>query len=117
MRRLSLAATVLLLSLAACKPGAETEKPSGPLLGPDLITAERTACEKSGGRLVSGGKAARGALICLHTTQDGGKHCTRAGQCEGDCLARGNVCAPVRPLFGCNDILGADGSRATLCRD
>jgi hypothetical protein len=46
-----------------------------------------------------------------------GKACTRQSQCEGYCLARSGTCAPITPMFGCNDILQDDGREVTLCLD
>lgn len=71
------------------------------------------SCERSGGRIVSAGKG----KTCLHDTRDAGKQCTRATECESDCLARSGTCAPARPMFGCNEILMNEGQRAMLCRD
>lgn len=72
------------------------------------------ACERRKGvwtRTESGSRA------CVHYTRDGGKECRRAGDCEGECLARSGSCAPIRPLFGCNDILDDTGRRMTSCLD
>jgi hypothetical protein len=54
---------------------------------------------------------------CVTLTRDGGKACTRQSQCEGYCLARSGTCAPITPMFGCNDILQDDGREVTLCLD
>ena len=32
-------------------------------------------------------------------------------------LARSGTCAPITPMFGCNDILQDDGREVTLCLD
>ena len=57
------------------------------------------------------------AKVCQHEMPDSGRQCTKAGDCQGDCLARSRTCAPVRPLFGCNAILMDNGQTAVLCRD
>ena len=79
------------------------------------LSAAQRACDRTGGRYVRAG--ASGAMVCVRQTRDGGKSCTRQGQCEGLCLARSGTCAPITPLFGCNDIFQADGRRVTLCLD
>ena len=53
----------------------------------------------------------------LVRTRDGGKSCKRERDCEGLCLARSRTCAPIQPLFGCNDILQDNGVMVTLCID
>lgn len=72
-------------------------------------------CLKSGGTWATAGKG--DAKSCVRATRDAGKACTRQTQCEGLCLARSGTCAPITPLFGCNDIFQADGRRVTLCLD
>jgi hypothetical protein len=76
-------------------------------------TPGQIACEKSKGQFVKAGKSA--ALTCVRPTRDGGKHCTKAGDCQGVCLARSQTCSPFTPLFGCQDILQDNGLRITEC--
>lgn len=90
------------------KPEAEAE-PAPPKSAPQL------ACEAGGGLWSEAGK--KGVKTCVQRTRDAGKSCKREGDCEGFCLARSRSCAPVTPLFGCNDILQADGGQVTLCID
>jgi hypothetical protein len=78
-------------------------------------TAEQVLCERSGGQWAVAGKT--GAFICVRPTRDGGKMCTKKGDCQGLCLARSGTCAPFSPLFGCNEVLEKDGRRVTLCID
>ena len=78
-----------------------------------LKSPEQVKCEKQGGIWARAGKSE--ARTCVKQTRDGGKQCTRGSQCEGLCLARSGTCAPVTPLFGCNEILEDDGRRVTLC--
>ena len=78
-------------------------------------TAEQLLCEKSKGQWVSAGDT--GANYCASMTRDGGKQCTKKTQCQGVCLARSGTCAPVTPLYGCNDVLEKDGRQVTLCID
>lgn len=76
---------------------------------------EEARCLKTGGTWALAGQS--GAKACVTLTRDGGKACTRQSQCEGYCLARSGTCAPITPMFGCNDILQDDGREVTLCLD
>ncbi len=80
-----------------------------------FISPRRLACEKQGGAYVIVGKS--GALACQTRTIDAGKSCDNSGECEGSCLARSRSCAPVKPLFGCNEVLEIGGRRVSLCID
>ena len=80
-----------------------------------FISKEQTTCEKRGGTWGTAGKS--GGKTCIKRTRDAGKQCRKKSSCEGVCLARSGTCAPVSPLFGCNEILQNDGSRVTLCVD
>jgi len=73
------------------------------------------ACEKKKGNWSGIGKG--GARACVFQTRDGGKHCTKESQCDGVCLARSGTCSPLKPLYGCNEILQDNGARVTLCLD
>jgi hypothetical protein len=113
----ALAALVLLAALARC--GGDAPPPGeGDLLGgpvPSDAALQQQACEKRGGRWGAGGLGKFN--LCYETTHDGGKACSKAGDCEGLCLARSRTCAPVTPLFGCNDILDRLGRSQALCID
>ena len=76
-------------------------------------TPGEIACEKGKGRFLQAGNSS--TFTCVRPTRDGGKHCTRAGNCQGVCLARSQTCSPYTPLFGCQDILQDDGMRVTEC--
>jgi hypothetical protein len=78
-------------------------------------SAAQIACERKGNMWSKAG--ASGASACVKRTKDGGKRCMSGKDCDGDCLARSNTCAPFTPLFGCNEILQDDGVRMTLCLD
>ena len=79
------------------------------------ITKEQIKCEKQGGKW---GKAGRSnGKACVKPVRDGGKQCRKESDCDSVCLARSRTCAPVKPLFGCNEILQDDGRRVTLCID
>jgi hypothetical protein len=101
------------------KPDAAGTKPAPDLAvqtpPPAPASPEEAACQKSGGTWANaGGKALRS---CVHVTKDAGKQCRKSSQCDGLCLARSGSCAPIKPLFGCNEIYQDDGARVTLCID
>ena len=100
--------------LTACLHEEMTE-PDQPLIGASAVEAQRAACETDGGTFGTGGIT--GALVCYRPTSDAGKACSASTDCTTECLARSRTCAPVEPLFGCNDILDALGRTVTLCRD
>lgn len=80
-----------------------------------ILGPEELACVKKGGQWSVAGKA--GGMSCVRMMHDAGKSCRKKSDCEGDCLARSNTCAPIAPLFGCNDILQDNGVMVTLCID
>lgn len=86
-------------------PAATTPRPS----------PEQAACLAKGGIWSANG--ASPLHTCVTRTRDAGKSCRKETDCDGLCLARSRTCAPVKPLFGCNPILQADGTEATLCID
>ena len=96
---------------AAAPPPAEVETVA-PVV---RKSAEQITCEKRGGNWGSAGKS--NSKTCIRRTRDAGKQCRKQGDCSSVCLARSGTCAPVKPLFGCNEILQKDGSRVTLCLD
>ncbi|MCU0800213.1 MAG: hypothetical protein MUD11_00310 [Rhodobacteraceae bacterium] len=85
------------------------------VVDPALQTPEALACIRRGG-LWSRVGAGEGRS-CVRPTRDAGKRCDADRDCQGVCLARSGTCAPVDPLFGCNDVLQDDGRRMTLCLD
>jgi len=76
-------------------------------------SAEQVLCERTGGQWAVAGES--GAHFCVKPTRDGGKSCSKEGDCIGMCLARSGTCAPLMPLFGCNEVLDKEGRRVTLC--
>jgi hypothetical protein len=84
-----------------------------PPVDPALQTPEALACIDDGGQFLTVGSSITRA--CVTTTRDGGDRCTSGRDCDGECLARSGTCAPVTPLFGCNDVLQDNGQRVTLC--
>ena len=101
------------LALSACREAPETTAPGIP--PSDALEQATRECTRSGGQMVNAGIT--NAKVCLRDMPDSGKQCRKAGDCQGDCLARSGTCAPVKPLFGCNEILMDNGQRAVLCRD
>lgn len=93
---------------------AAVAEPVPPVPEVEKIAAQ-LQCEKRGNIWSRAGKS--GAYACVKRLTDGGKRCTSGTQCQGDCLARSNTCAPLAPLFGCNEILQDNGGRVTLCLD
>lgn len=94
--------------LAACLPREEA-----PEIGPEVADRAEAACARDEGRWVPLGNS--GTMICLRTPPDANKACTTQNDCSTQCLARSKTCAPVDPLFGCNDVIGRNGAVATLC--
>lgn len=80
-----------------------------------VLGPEELACVRKGGQWAVAGKA--GGMSCVRRMRDAGKSCRKKSDCEGDCLARSNTCAPIGPLFGCNEILQDNGAMVTLCID
>ena len=102
------------LTLAGCK----TEDPAPLQAGtfdPNIVSQQKSLCEERGGRWGAGGKAAN--LVCYMTPEDANTFCSVDTDCEGFCLARSRSCAPVTPMFGCNDVLNARGAMQTVCID
>lgn len=100
---------------AATAPAPVAELPEAPVPVAAPPSPEERACVRSRGTWVHLGKSK--ARTCVKQTTDSGKRCTRESQCQGLCLARSGTCAPVVPLFGCNEIFQNDGRRVTLCID
>ena len=91
----------------------EPAKAEAPVPSPPA-SPEEAACRQEGG---SWSKVGKGGRACLKATRDSGKSCSSGTQCEGLCLARSGTCAPLKPMFGCNEIFQDDGQRVTLCID
>ncbi len=102
---------VCAIALSAC----EEEGSGPPDIGENPVTAREAACLADGGRWGKGGKA--DLFVCYRITKDGGQRCESKNDCQGFCLARSQTCAPVTPMFGCNEVLGRSGARSTICVD
>ncbi len=101
---------------AATKPApAEPATPAEAAPPPPPKSPGQIACVKVKGAWVRAGKS--GTMTCVRTLRDSGKQCSRESDCEGQCLARSRTCAPVSPMFGCNEVLQDNGQRVTLCID
>ena len=108
-------AVVLMLGVTACQPEPETPDTGLPGFNPNLIAQEQARCAEQGGRWGTGGLGGR--FVCYTDTRDAGQSCQGKSDCEGLCLARSQSCAPVTPLFGCNDVFTRGGQAATICVD
>lgn len=104
--------------LPAATPAAAASHVAAPVVAPAAPPAPKSeaqlACEKQKGRWTEAGGE---RMACVFQTRDGGKSCRKETDCDGLCLARSGTCAPIKPLFGCNAILQADGRQVTLCID
>lgn len=81
--------------------------------GEARVVSQEAECLAGGGRWGEAG--ASGLMICYQPTRDAGQSCQASAECQGFCLARSRTCAPVTPLFGCNDVLGRSGVTSTVC--
>ena len=104
---------VALLALGACQD--ERAQTPEPALPPELVAQEQANqdCVKVGGMPVINGF---GISICQMKTQDGGESCSSSDDCEGFCLAEGQICTSHSPHFGCFETY-ENGQRPTLCVD
>lgn len=103
---------------AKVQPVSPTEPPPVPEAAPAPVVVKspaQLACEKRKGVWTAAGSG--GANFCQKPTKDAGKACRRATDCQGYCLARSNTCAPVTPMFGCQEILNEYGRVLTQCLD
>ena len=102
------------------RPAAATDTPASDPTAvetapptPPRVSPEQALCEKSGGQWAE--LASSSGRVCVHRMPDSGKSCRTKSDCQGECLARSNTCAPLAPLMGCNDILQPNGTEVTLC--
>ncbi len=118
MTGLSVFRTVLMaaaLLVSACQQDRDPADAGLAGYNPNLLEIQRAQCEAGGGRFGKGGKG--GSFVCYQNTGDANKSCSSGRDCEGLCLARSQTCAPVKPFFGCHEILSDSGLRSTLCID
>ena len=104
---------VMLILLGACQE--ELAPNPEPALPPELVAQEQANqdCLKAGGTPVIKGF---GISICQVKTKDGGKSCSSSDECEGFCLAEGQICTSHSPHFGCFETY-ENGQRPTRCVD
>ncbi len=100
----------LFLLTACLEDGQAAREPE--FIFPDLLSEQRMACERDGGRW---GASPAGGSTCYRNLSDAGKQCTGEKDCQGVCLARSGTCSPVSPLFGCHEVLSNTGMVQTLC--
>lgn len=105
------AVALFLAGFSGCQP--KPPEPATP--GPETFLRQQQACEKSGGRWGEG--QTPGFYLCYRTTRDAGKSCKRKSDCQGQCLAPSQSCAPFTPLLGCYDVLNSAGIRESACLD
>lgn len=118
MRRAVAIVMVTGLILSACGP----QKDDGPGLdtglagySPNLFETQKAECLERGGQFGRGGLS--GGYVCFETPRDAGKSCSKASDCESACLSRSRSCSPIKPVFGCVDVLTERGRPSTLCID
>lgn len=109
---------VATIALASCVP--QNDAPQTQTYGlagynPEGAAQAEQSCLARGGQYTIGGLA--GLKVCFETPKDAGKSCSKATDCDGQCLARSKSCAPLTPLFGCNAILDSAGREVTICVD
>ncbi|MBT0958740.1 hypothetical protein IV417_15225 [Alphaproteobacteria bacterium KMM 3653] len=103
-----------LFALLAGLTNCETPPQEAALPGtPAALEAERGICERKGGAFTRA--RSNGPLTCIAPTKDANRACSTDSDCEGFCLARSRTCAPVAPLFGCNEVLTDRGTVSTIC--
>lgn len=104
-----------LMALTACLPERTPPEPQAAPGTAEFFQELRESCEARGGNF---GKAPGGATsLCYITPKDANQPCSQKSDCEGLCLARSRTCAPVVPMFGCNEVLLDGGTRAEICLD
>lgn len=94
---------------ATAQPTADLPAPEGAMLA-----QQRAACTREGGQFMPRGT---GLYACVHRTQDAGRQCDEGSDCEGVCLARSRTCAPMQPLYGCQEVFTTLGRTETLCTE
>lgn len=100
-----------LLALAACQADRKPKADLSPV-GEARMDQFHKGCLASGGEYLPTGAR---SYSCTGVPKDAGKACSKASDCTGDCLARSRSCAPVVPLFGCNEVLDESGAQVTEC--
>lgn len=103
---------------AGSDPGAPDMPPAeepAPEAAPVVKSKAQLACERKDGSWQPWGT--EGGMVCFTRPRDAGKSCDAATDCSTTCLARSRTCAPLTPLFGCNDVLTRYGQTVTECTE
>ena len=117
--RIAVLATAAALILAACAPTGAPEAGN-----PPSAAAQASACAAKGGAIQPVGRAQ--IPTCVIPYADAGKACTDKSQCEGACIAEGNLesqgavsgqCQKTNRQFGCFARIENGKATATLCVD
>ncbi|MEM7718683.1 MAG: hypothetical protein AAF222_05725 [Pseudomonadota bacterium] len=104
----------LVVALTGCEEGEAGASSDDASLNV-IVSPQQAQCERTGGRW--GAVPNTVTSTCFRMTRDANQPCATARDCDGLCLARSRTCAPQTPLFGCHEILSANGSRQTLCTE
>ncbi|WP_029915447.1 hypothetical protein [Caulobacter sp. UNC358MFTsu5.1] len=123
MRKFSIFATAsLTLSLlAACAPAAQAPTPAAP--SPTVEGAE-ASCAARGGSMQPVGRLQR--PTCVVPYADAGKTCSDKADCQGACIAEGNLeaqgattgqCQKTNVQFGCFAKIVNGKATAAICID
>lgn len=98
-----------LLALSACQQDPD-------MMGKTRaeIRAEQKQCEAEGGQYERAGMF---GMACIKKTNDAGKSCAKASDCEGVCLGETHSCSAVTPMFGCFKMIDENGRMEELCID
>lgn len=114
MRALSFARLLgCLMLVQGCQPEAVWIEGPESVPEPVAPTLPEKIPDCPGGEIVVG----LAGPTCAKPTPDAGKACTKASDCSGACLGETMTCSAVTPLFGCNEVVMADGQKAALCVD
>jgi len=123
MRKFSILATAsLTLSLlAACAPAAQAPTPAAP--SPTVEGAD-ASCAARGGSMQPVGRLQR--PTCVVPYADAGKTCSDKADCQGACIAEGNLeaqgattglCQKTNVQFGCFAKIVNGKATAAICID
>jgi putative hemolysin len=117
MRTLSiLAAASLALSLAACAPAAQAPAP--------VAQSADASCAARGGAMQPVGRLQRST--CVVPYADAGKTCSDKADCQGACIAEGNLeaqgattgqCQKTNVQFGCYAKIVGGKTTGAICVD
>jgi len=101
---------VLVAALNGCQSKTDVVDDVG---SPESALRAAERCERGGGLWSSLSES--GTNLCINQTGQGAKSCTTKNDCAGECLAKSKTCAPYKPLVGCNEVIGTNGTTQTLC--